>query len=35
MPLAVWPHDPLNLLEVDDPAKHYLEVIDRNQNEDE
>ena len=31
IPLAVWPHDLLHLLPEMDPAKDWLEVIDRNQ----
>jgi hypothetical protein len=30
-PLAIWPHDPLDELRADDPAKNYFRVIDRNE----
>ena len=33
IPLAVWPHDPLDLLPLGNPAKDLLEVVDRNQDE--
>ena len=30
-PVAMWPHDPLNLLDVDDEEKDFFDIIDRNQ----
>jgi len=30
-PLALWPNDPLDKLEPDDPTKYYFRVIDRNE----
>jgi hypothetical protein len=30
-PLAIWPNDPLDDLNQDDPAKHYFRVVDRNE----
>jgi hypothetical protein len=30
-PLAIWPNDPLDDLDPDDPAKEYFRVIDRNE----
>ena len=30
-PVAIWPNDPLDDLEDDDPAKQYFRVIDRNE----
>lgn len=30
-PLALWPNDPLDDLDADDPAKLYFRVIDRNE----
>jgi hypothetical protein len=32
-PLGIWPNDPMNDLEDDDPAKFFFRVIDRNENE--
>ena len=30
-PLALWPNDPLDELDPDDPTKYYFRVIDRNE----
>ena len=32
-PLAIWPNDPMDDLDDDDPAKYYFRVIDRNEDE--
>jgi hypothetical protein len=32
-PVAVWPHDPLNKIAANDPAREWSEIIDRNQEE--
>ena len=30
-PLAIWPNDPLDLLDEEDPTEQYFRVIDRNE----
>ena len=30
-PLALWPNDPFNQLDEEDPASYYFQVIDRNE----
>ena len=32
-PVNIWPYDPFNVLSVEDPRKHWFDVIDRNQDE--